>query len=752
MASDTRLEWLTTQGGQEMPFAVPKGIKDEQAVIDHIERDYADALIAADRVGSDIDPDDEAPGNWERWFNQLADGVLFGGGDELTGAANVLPGYVSRLVDGDIEMPESINELRQQISDIYTVEKAKARSSRSGELSADLASIPASMALPGANVVKIGQFMKSAPRWLKAGIDLAANGALWGSVTGGLSTEGDLGDRASGAAQGAVMGSIAAPAVAAAAKPVLAGAQNVAAALGLDSRGRAIQQVRRALEDDSTTIGRVTDDLVAAGAKPATIADVAGDNTRRLARQAAGHPGKASQQAKEVFLGRQSRDPTADPRTQTYQTGRIISDLRQGVMEGDLERFGVAHAALQRKRSADAGPLYERAWKMPMPFSMELEDLLKRPTVRTALRDSMDSLDDEAWQNMQKLLTMDDAGNVIGTQSVPDTKTWHYIKIALDEFLNSAKAKNDQGRLNGRGRAILDAKRTIVQALDDATRVPKAKPEYKALPAPARDGGSRQLVPLTGDGGDLVLPGPGAKWDEGETESIYQKARSMWAGPSAEISAMEAGRDAMRGGKDYIDDMQSMWDGFGVGEKNAFRLGVISQIEQMLSTRKGNLDGAKQLAQTPWYQDVLRMVAPTEKGYKRMMERLALEDQMKETSNMVLSGSQTSPRMNDDASQKLGAVIMDTLLGGLRSGAQGMRRAAAGVSGESGRIRENVMDIVADPSLAKFGKADEVRRAGQRRGALSEAVGTATVPSRAARGAISATIDEESYSPRPQPR
>jgi len=119
---------------------------------------------------------------------------------------------------------------------------------------------------------------------------------------------------------------------------------------------------------------------------------------------------------------------------------------------------------------------------------------------------------------------------------------------------------------------------------------------------------------------------------------------------------------------------------------------------------------------------------------------------------MVLSGSQTSPRMNDDASQKLGAVIMDTLLGGLRSGAQGMRRAAAGVSGESGRIRENVMDIVADPSLAKFRKADEVRRAGQRRGAMSEAVGTATVPSRAARGAISATIDEESYSPRPQPR
>lgn len=754
MAEETKIEWLKTKGGQKIPFAVPKNISDPQKMIDYMEAKFAPAIIAADRVGSDVDPGDEEPGNWERWINQLADAVLFGGGDEATGGANVLPGYVSRLVDGDIEMPKTLDQMRQQISDIYTVEKAKARASRSNETSADLAAIPVGMVVPGANVAKIGQFMTSAPKWIKAGVDMAANGALWGAVSGGLSTEGDLGDRAVGAVKGAEFGAEAGPILGAGAKAVVVGAKAVgrairsgAAALGYKPREEALRRVRQALDDDGVPIGRVVDDLVEGGVKPATLADVAGDNIRRLVRQAAGLPGKASQQAKEVFLGRQSRKASADPARETYQSGRIVSDLRQGIMEGDLMRFGKAHEALQVKRSADAGPYYERAWKMPTPYTEELEALLNRPTVKSSLRDAMESMSDEGLQSLQKFVKLNDAGEIVGYQSVPDTKMWHHIKLGLDEFLNSAKAKNDQGRLNGRGRSILDAKRTIVKAMDDATTVPKAPTEYKQLRAPAVDGSSRSLVPLSGDGGSLVLPGPGAKWEEGGTESLYQKARGLWAGPSAEMSALEAGRDSMKGGKSYIDEVDTLWSGYSAAEKNAFRLGVISEIEQQVLLKDSHLNTAKKLALNPWYQDLLRMIAPSEKGYQRMMKRIELEDQMKETSNMVISGSQTANKQNDDAAQKVGVVIMDSLLGGLRGGINATRRVAGSFTDDGGKVRDHVMDLVADPTLGKFGKADEIRRSGERVGALSGVVGTAPGEARISRGAISAYVDEEQQSP-----
>jgi hypothetical protein len=148
----------------------------------------------------------------------------------------------------------------------------------------------------------------------------------------------------------------------------------------------------------------------------------------------------------------------------------------------DAERVGKlardsARSVLSDMRAtlkAQAKPFYDAAYAKPVPYTTELEALLKRPVMQKALGKARELSANEAIQSKQFFAQQNPRTGQWAFTRVPDMREWDYIKRGLDEILGSAEALNQStGGPNNYGRIVSGIKADLLEQLDTAV------PEYK---------------------------------------------------------------------------------------------------------------------------------------------------------------------------------------------------------------------------------------------------------------------------------
>lgn len=142
---------------------------------------------------------------------------------------------------------------------------------------------------------------------------------------------------------------------------------------------KARRLVAEALERDGLTPDEAVAKLQALGPN-ARLADL-GENLSGLARAATAKPGPARTKAKDFLEERQSG-----------QTDRLINTAGLG----NVREFKQWFASTVKDRQSKAAPLYKEAYDAPLDLtSPQMQALMKRPTMRSALNDAVKILKDE---------------------------------------------------------------------------------------------------------------------------------------------------------------------------------------------------------------------------------------------------------------------------------------------------------------------------------------------------------------------
>lgn len=244
----------------------------------------------------------------------------------------------------------------------------------------------------------------------------AGVGAVYGGAYGLGSAEGDIGDRVPGALQGAALGGLvggAVPAVIGAAK----GVRNTA----FNPEVRAQAQLGRALERDGLTPDQFRtqyDDLAVQHPNTAIPADAGGENVRGLVERLANTPGQARSTVVETLAQRQ-----AAQRTRISDSARSLSGVNRSADTAIDETMA--------QRAREAGPLYAAAHAEEVPWTPELESLMKRPAMQAAYRDAERRAANQGRKFDGQFMEIAPDGTITA-KAVPRTGDLDVIKQNLD--------------------------------------------------------------------------------------------------------------------------------------------------------------------------------------------------------------------------------------------------------------------------------------------------------------------------------
>jgi len=184
------------------------------------------------------------------------------------------------------------------------------------------------------------------------------------------------------------------------------------------------------------------------GDKPVTIADV-GKSVRALATQAMKRSTESAEPVKQLV----ARGETTGK--------RVIDDIKQFI--SDNPNVENTEAVIKAKTAEAVDPLYKEAYDRTLAYTDKLGSLLKRPSVRDALKDAK-RIAEDADEDATKLgFIADSAGNVTGVQS-PTMKTWDYISRALREA--AEKNRNARGNLDATGQGLMGLRSEVLDELD----------------------------------------------------------------------------------------------------------------------------------------------------------------------------------------------------------------------------------------------------------------------------------------------
>lgn len=298
-------------------------------------------------------------------------------------------------------------------------------------------------------------------------------GAAYGGLYGAGNAEGGIANRVSGAAQGAVLGGATGAALPVVAAGVKAAAKPVVDAIyaRANAPGYAASKVAARLSDAGLTTQEAADRITRAGAngQSMSLMDVGGEGVRRLGRTIvnANGPGGA-RLSTQANLGAMA------------QGDRIKAAISQVFADPNLG-YQTAKNAIMDARSSAAKPLYDLAYRTPVPFTRDLEGMLQTPAGKAALAAAKQNTLNrrEPWQ--QWFASVDDQGNILDMRRVPDTRALDEVKRVLDRMVEDAKAQPD-GSPFAKARAT--PKSIAIQSVrDDLVNFLKAhnKPYAQAL-------------------------------------------------------------------------------------------------------------------------------------------------------------------------------------------------------------------------------------------------------------------------------
>ena len=362
--------------------------------------------------------------------------------------------------------------------------------------------------------------------------EAAAEGAAYGGITGAMESRGTIGEQLTEAAKGAGVG--------AAAGGMLAGGAQALGALGSgatsavrgmrDPEGFAASQAARNLARDNMTVADLAN--AAKGATPDTmLADLGGENTRRLLRVANNVPGRGVNDIAEAMGERMSG-----------QRQRLMGGVSGKLAKGELYNATIDDIAATYRAGAD--PRYQLAYKVPVKYDGELEDLMKRVPA-SAWGEAKKLMQIEGYQPQQYIADVAPDGLSMTFRKVPDMKQWDYVKRGLDSMISAEDGKGAIGGTTPVGRALTELKDKILEKLD------AANPAY----AQARKFSSDQiqLNKALKTGGELLSK------PIDEAERVFAKLK----GPEKEVARIglaRALRNKMIGGSDGSDRVRAVWN------------------------------------------------------------------------------------------------------------------------------------------------------------------------------------------------
>ena len=284
----------------------------------------------------------------------------------------------------------------------------------------------------------------------------AGTGAAYGGLSGFGASEGGFENRLKGAATGAAIGGIAGAAI----PPALTGAKRlidrVRAALGVSNADdMAVQKVLQYMARDKMTpedaAKKYADTLALDPTKPVTLADVAGENTRRLADQAFLTPGQSADDVARFIEERQAGQPA-----------RVQADIAKFLPD---ENLYATKDSLIAKRSTEAGPLYERAFAQPVNITKRMTRFLDDPITQAAYERGIEIQRLEAIARGRPFLNR--AGEEL-IRNNPNMRMMDAVKRGLDDIIESYRdSTTGVLRLDQRGRAIDEFRRAWVNELDE---------------------------------------------------------------------------------------------------------------------------------------------------------------------------------------------------------------------------------------------------------------------------------------------
>lgn len=441
----------------------------------------------------------------------------------------------------------------------------------------------------------------------------AGLGAAYGGAYGYGSGEG-IEDRAIGGMQGAATGAAIGAAIPAATGAIgwsynkLADA-TVRPALNAIRSTRnpaqnAMQLTQRSLSRDGLTpedAAAKMQKAIDAGDDSMMLMDVAGDNTRRLGRNATNIPGEGADKLKQTVFDRQLAQPE-----------RVVAAIREGL--DDPERYFGTIDDIIVQRQAAAKPLYEKAWNTPVPFTQKLEGLLGRGKVmRDALKRARDLGEAEGISSKQFFAKIADDGTYT-VESVPDARQWDLMKRSLDDIIENEKTilPNGTEKLSNLGRIVSGIKREMLDEID------RVNPDYAA-------------------------------------------ARKVYSSSSESLDAIEQGKKLLDADPELarrkLADMSE-------GDKQLARLGLSKAMTDRVQRMKDGANTVRAIFASPKHRAVLKGAFPDEKSFNGFKDAMEREAQKTRTKTAIQGNSTTAQQLTDLADNQIETGVVGNLFAG----------------------------------------------------------------------------------------
>lgn len=492
-----------------------------------------------------------------------------------------------------------------------------------------------------------------------------AQAAGAGAISGFNAGEGGVTDRLGGAGTGAVLG---------------AGAQ-----FGLDQAGKrlisplysalfkssskqanreGVNLARKTLIEQIEADGMSVDEAVAyigqQAGKDVSLADI-GVNTQALIDVLAVMPGPGKATANR-FLQERMKGRNA-------RLGTILQDAF-----GQRANFYNDFQAMKAGRASTADKLYGEANKSDIPFTPELQELMRTPAMQQAYQNAVRIAGNQKDAAAMRLRITPN-GRIVDVDGAPvsaiNTRFLHYMKQGLDDVAFPRMTKPGVGTTEVI--SVRDLRSEFLDMLDSAN-------------------------------------------------PMYARARNLYAGDSSVMEAMKRGRGLL---SEDTDELAADLMRMSKSEKEAFRLGALQNLQDQFNNSVESANAARNIMKTERRRQLLRLAFPGGKdgdaAFDVFMDNLGRESNMAVTeragaNSMTAQRSELMRRMRNDADRSVNIPNsgLDLIMSSLRENNQTMSdQALRSASSEIARVLTETSPELLPKILADLGQGtmiDSIKR------------------------------------------
>lgn len=303
-----------------------------------------------------------------------------------------------------------------------------------------------------------------------------------------------------------------------------------------------------------------------------------GPNLRGQAGAIATTPGRGQEVVRSAVTGRQAR------------AGKRIGVTLDDALGAPVDTVALADDIIAQ-RSAAAKPLYNAAYSKPVPFTQELEDLLKRPSVGKAMQSARRlAADDETFSAATRgwFANIADDG-AVKISRTPSVYELDMTKRALDDMYSTAQRAGN----NNEARIFDQLRKKLIGFVDDAV------PEYK-------------------------------------------QARAAFSGPASVLDSLEEGQKVFSRNL-TPSQLRTQMMKMGDAEKDAFVQGARAEIAKTMGTARNDALAARSLFDKGWNKEKLGIILGDDQA-SRLLNSLDAETTFAATNQEITGQSVTAGR------------------------------------------------------------------------------------------------------------